>query len=332
MHLDAPSDPSVDYPPRPEWYFLFLFQLLKYLPGSMELVGTIILPGLAGAFLFVLPFLDKSPTTAMSERKQWLIPILIGGVAVVLLTVQSKRDDAKDEHFIAASEEAHVRSERAIALAKNGIPPGGPLEMLRNDPATRGADLYAQYCTKCHVLRGKGEYDAPVHSGFGSREWISGMIHDPQDPRYFGRTEIDDMKPMAEKIGEDNVKAVTEWLFAQGQEATDPQVDGALAAKGGKVFKESCMDCHVFNGEGADTFDGPDMTGYGSRAWIEKQIAKPESIYGDLNKMTGFADDLNAHDITMVAMYLRQERNAKPETGPLPKLPEKKSEAQKAEK
>ena len=31
-HLDAPADPTADYKPRPEWYFLFLFQLLEYLP------------------------------------------------------------------------------------------------------------------------------------------------------------------------------------------------------------------------------------------------------------------------------------------------------------
>ncbi len=79
----------------------------------------------------------------------------------------------------------------------------------------------------------------------------------------------------------------------------------------------------MFKGEGAETFDGPDMTGYASRAWIEKQIAKPESIYGDLNKMTAFAEDLSPHDISMLAVYLRLERSGKPETGPLPALAKK---------
>jgi quinol-cytochrome oxidoreductase complex cytochrome b subunit/mono/diheme cytochrome c family protein len=318
-HLDAPSDPSLDYPPRPEWYFLFLFQMLKYLPGSLELVGTLILPGLAGLFLFVLPFLDKAPTTHMKLRVQWLAPILVGALGVVALTVQAKRDDAHDEHFLKASESAHKRSERAITLAKTGIPPGGPLEMLRNDPMTRGPDLYTQNCTKCHALRGEGEYEAPVHTGFGSREWILGMLHDPQGDRYFGRTEIDDMKSM-EKLGDAKLKAVTEFLYSQGQEPNDPPIDAALAASGADVFKAECMDCHVYKGEGAETFDGPDMTGYGSRAWLEKQIAKPEAIYGDSNKMTAFAEDLNAHDISMLAIYLRLERFNKPETGSLPPL------------
>ncbi len=320
--LDAPSDPSLDYPPRPEWYFLFLFQLLKYLPGSLELVGTIILPGVAGLFLFLLPFLDKSSTNHIRGRLPWLAPILAGGVGIVLLTVQAKRDDAKDQHFLATSESAHKRAERSIALAKSGIPPGGPLVMLKNDPMTRGADLYEQHCTKCHSLNGKGEYDAPVHTGFASREWILGLLHDPQDARYFGRTEIDEMKSM-EKLGDQKLKEVTEFLFAEGYEAGDPPVDATLTKAGEEVFKDKCMDCHIYKGEGADTFDGPDMTGYGSRAWLEKQIATPEAIYGELNKMTAFEGELSRHDISMVAIFMRRERFQKPETGPLPKVASK---------
>ena len=37
-----PADAS--YTPRPEWYFLFLFQALKYFPGNLEVLGAIIIP------------------------------------------------------------------------------------------------------------------------------------------------------------------------------------------------------------------------------------------------------------------------------------------------
>jgi ubiquinol-cytochrome c reductase cytochrome b subunit len=299
-----------------------LFQLLKYLPGSLELVGTVILPGIAGLLLFLLPFFDKGESRKMAGRMKFIAPILVGGVGIVLLTIQAKRDDAQDQHFQATSVDAQKRADRAIALAKTGIPPGGPIVMLRNDPQTRGADLYAQHCSTCHVMNGKGEYEAPVHTGLHSREWILGLLHDPQDARYFGRTEIDEMKSMT-KLGDQKLKEVTEFLFAEGHEQSDPPFDAALATAGAEVFKEKCMDCHIYKGEGAETFDGPDMTGYGSRAWLEKQISTPESIYGELNKMTAFADELSPHDISMVAIYLRGERFRRPETGPLPKLAQK---------
>ena len=324
MHLDAPADPAVDYPPRPEWYFLFLFQLLKYLPGSLELVGTIILPGLAGAFLFILPFLDNGPSTDPKLRMRWLAPIGVGVVGIVFLTWQSMHEDANDEQFQASAIQAHHRAERAIALAGNGIPPGGPLEMLRLDPFTRGPDLYAANCTKCHVLKGQGEYEAPVHTGFASRAWITGMIHDPQDPRYFGRTEIDDMKAMGDKLDPRQMKGVVEFLFAQGAEPKDTGIDAALAQEGEEVFHKKCMNCHLYKGEGADEFDGPDMTGYASIGWLTKQIRDPKAIYGDLNKMTAFADDLSEDDVRMLAVYLRQERFGAPETGALPPLKPKK--------
>src|SRR5688572_4843852 len=46
--LEAPADPSSSYDARPEWYFLALFQLLKYFTGSMETVASLGVPALAG--------------------------------------------------------------------------------------------------------------------------------------------------------------------------------------------------------------------------------------------------------------------------------------------
>ena len=329
-HLDAPADPTADYPPRPEWYFLFLFQLLKYLPGSLELLGTVVLPGLAGAFLFVLPFLDNGGSRRVRDRLPWLVPLLLGGVGIGALTAQALSDDAHDAEYQSAMAVSKVRAHRAIALAHKGIPPGGPLEMLRRDPLTRGADQYAQHCTKCHLLNGSGERAAPDHDGYGSREWILGMVVDPQADHYFGKTEIDDMKPMG-KLGTKKLTAVAEFLFSLGHEPQDPPFDAALAKEGEAVFRDKCMSCHLYKGEGADIFEGPDMTGYASRSWLVGQISHPEapSQYGDLNEMPDFADELDAHDIKMLAGYLRQQRFQKPKH-PVGEHPQEEQKEQKA--
>src|SRR4030066_1420652 len=59
--LEARADPAdTFYTPRPEWYFLFLFQLLKYFPGNLEVIGVVVLPTLAVLLLFALPLIDRS--------------------------------------------------------------------------------------------------------------------------------------------------------------------------------------------------------------------------------------------------------------------------------
>src|SRR5580692_9165687 len=56
-HAADPTDTS--FIPRPEWYFLFLFQILKLFNGPLEIVGSLILPTLAIVTLFLVPFIDR---------------------------------------------------------------------------------------------------------------------------------------------------------------------------------------------------------------------------------------------------------------------------------
>jgi len=88
--LEARADPSdTTYTPRPEWYFLFLFQLLKYFPGQLEVVGVVLIPTLIIILLFFLPVLDRSPRRHFRSRP---IVIAVAGLAVVgvaFLTVQA---------------------------------------------------------------------------------------------------------------------------------------------------------------------------------------------------------------------------------------------------
>jgi len=62
-------DFSAQYSPRPEWYFLFLYQLTKYFPGKWTFIGAVLLPGLAFSVLLLAPFLDSGKATALRERK-----------------------------------------------------------------------------------------------------------------------------------------------------------------------------------------------------------------------------------------------------------------------
>ncbi len=81
---EAAPDPG-DYHPEPEWYFLFLFQLLrlKVFAGEFgQFLGAIALPGAFMALLAALPFIDTSP-----ERNIFRRPIALIGWIVVMATI-----------------------------------------------------------------------------------------------------------------------------------------------------------------------------------------------------------------------------------------------------
>ncbi|MCA1665435.1 MAG: cytochrome b N-terminal domain-containing protein, partial [Myxococcales bacterium] len=59
--LEGPADPASAYDARPEWYFLPLFQLLKYLPGRIEAIGALGLPVVVGGLLLALPRAPRGP-------------------------------------------------------------------------------------------------------------------------------------------------------------------------------------------------------------------------------------------------------------------------------
>ena len=115
---EARADPNdTTYTPRPEWYFLFLFQLLKYFPGKLEVLGAMVIPGLFILLLLVLPFIDKSPKRHFLNRPFASVSaiLVVGGIAT--LTV----------------------------LALREAPP--PLEAV---PVDQAAALYSQNCANCH--------------------------------------------------------------------------------------------------------------------------------------------------------------------------------------
>jgi ubiquinol-cytochrome c reductase cytochrome b subunit len=82
--LEEPADP-LRTPPhtKPEWYFLFLYQGLKVVP---RIVG-VTLPLVAGAIVFLLPFLDRNPYIAARRRPIVIMAGLISVAGIIIFTV-----------------------------------------------------------------------------------------------------------------------------------------------------------------------------------------------------------------------------------------------------
>ena len=68
--LGPKADPTTTtYVPRPEWYFFFLFELLRVIkPAILTPLATIGVPTICMILLFVLPFMDRSPERRPERR------------------------------------------------------------------------------------------------------------------------------------------------------------------------------------------------------------------------------------------------------------------------
>src|SRR5204863_3250457 len=68
--LEAPADSALQFTPRPEWYFRWLYELRRFFSSDWEFIATVVLPGVLGGFLAILPFLDQklSPSRARQMR------------------------------------------------------------------------------------------------------------------------------------------------------------------------------------------------------------------------------------------------------------------------
>jgi menaquinol-cytochrome c reductase cytochrome b/c subunit len=88
MKVGDPADPSDSaFKPRPEWYFMAPFYLLKVFPASMEILPTVVLPVLLFVGLIVFPFFDKDPERSPAKRPWAMTIVVLGVIATVVLTI-----------------------------------------------------------------------------------------------------------------------------------------------------------------------------------------------------------------------------------------------------
>jgi ubiquinol-cytochrome c reductase cytochrome b subunit len=331
--LGAPADPAEPYSAaRPEWYFLFLFQLLKYFPGSTEIIGAIILPTIILFIIAVMPFIGNWRLGHVFNVG-FLCALLFGAG---LLTYLAVRQDRQDASYQAGLREASENAERVKELASDGIPREGALALLENDPLTQGPKLFAKNCANCHRYGGQDGLgtvpaDPPSASdlkGFGSRAWVAGLL-DPQhvsSTNYFGATKFADgkmakfVKKNIPQLTPEQHVSLTNIIAALSAEAQLPaqapmekgarqQLEQGRAAIVSKEMR--CTDCHQFHTKDEDA-TAPDLTGYGSRAWLIAFLHNPgdERFYGKRNdRMPAFGKEskLDQRSIELVADWLRGE-------------------------
>jgi ubiquinol-cytochrome c reductase cytochrome b subunit/menaquinol-cytochrome c reductase cytochrome b/c subunit len=84
-----PNPTTTSYVPRPDWYFFFLFELLRVIkPNDLTQLATIGIPTLGMVALFLLPFYDRGPERRPERRPIAMVTFVFVVAAMALLTYQ----------------------------------------------------------------------------------------------------------------------------------------------------------------------------------------------------------------------------------------------------
>ncbi|KAA0562699.1 c-type cytochrome [Rossellomorea aquimaris] len=127
--LERVADPTdTGYIPLPDWYFLFLYQLLKYTyaSGPYNVIGAFIIPGIAFGALLLAPFIDVGPERRPTKRPFAVGFMLLALAATYFLTWESvvthDWEAAKEQGKIQAEVDFDKESEgyKIYADQKNG--------------------------------------------------------------------------------------------------------------------------------------------------------------------------------------------------------------------
>lgn len=138
---DNPADPgTINFVPRPDWYYYFLFYLLRIFkwPNSV-LLGTIGIPTICLVLLLALPFMDLRTERRLSRRPVAIVAAILTVISMGVLTYKG----ATAKEALAAE----LKAEVPHWVAREQLP----------QSAVPGANLFAESgCLNCHTYLGAG--------------------------------------------------------------------------------------------------------------------------------------------------------------------------------
>jgi len=150
------------YLPRPEWYYMWLFQLLTYFSGAWETVGSLAIPVVGVGLLFATPYIGRSTLLGAANRP---LPVAIGVTAIICVVYLSL-----------------MGFESARPYGQIVIVPDRELSAVEQ----RGLYLYAdRECAYCHQIKGRGGHrTGPDMANMAAKkrsiDYMERYIKDPQ--------------------------------------------------------------------------------------------------------------------------------------------------------
>lgn len=258
--LERLADPTdTAYVPRPEWYFLFLFQSLKLFDGPLEILGSVVLPALAMVALLLVPFLDRGRVVRVTQRTLAFGVVLLAGIGWAGLTL------------------AAVRSTPQPAVAE--IDFSQPTDWMQLSPVElAGLGYYRrENCQSCHTLGASQPKSGPDLAGVGLRRTGAWMIEHFQRPQAM----VPGSSMPAIALPPAQLNSLTAFLLKVTPQNPDAlQLAPEVAVEGAMLYQEKfCGSCHQVNGVGMKV--GPVLNGVRTRrtaAWLEQHFRDPQKL------------------------------------------------------
>ncbi|HUC90726.1 MAG TPA: c-type cytochrome [Paenibacillus sp.] len=215
--LGYPADPTnTAFIPMPDWYFLFLYQLLKYPYVSQDylVLGTVGVPGIAFGALMLAPFLDTGKERRFYRRPIASSLMILSLIAIVYLT-KTSWDFYTHELEITNTVPEHIeREEKAREAALKGQERPNPAKkeepaalVSPDDPAF---EMVRQaQCIACHAGNLQGQGSFPALTGVGDRrtkEEIADIITNGTDGG---------MPAFKDQLTAEQIDQVATWLSKQ---------------------------------------------------------------------------------------------------------------------
>ena len=255
------ADPlDASYIPKPEWNFLFFYEVLKFFPGRLEVIATIGIPVIGTLVILLIPFVDSDVERRPAKRPIFMVGWLMVVVFFIAFTLAG----------------AYGKSEGVVSAGPTASPPAAAPTAPPTASKTAGADLFkAKGCIACHRINRTGGSIGPDLSGEGlkghSREWLTEQLMNPKshDPAT--------VMPSFATIGKSEINNLVNYLLslkaktasgAAASTAAAPAVQAPAAAvgpgprgqtgqavtiigsgeHGAVLFDANCTSCHGPNG------------------------------------------------------------------------------------
>jgi ubiquinol-cytochrome c reductase cytochrome b subunit len=175
VEIGPPANSAdAQYIPRPEWYYLPIFQWLKYWHGAASIVGILVIPTVLVLAVVALPFLDRSV-----ERRPWKRPVAMGAYAFVLFALVGLglRSQYVDNHDAGVAQQlAKQRLEEREYMRKPFEPELSSSSLaaanvaLADPLAAKGKTIFeSQSCNACHGDGGVGTAAGPALVGIAAK-------------------------------------------------------------------------------------------------------------------------------------------------------------------